>query len=66
MYLIVSDIVECATGADNCDTNAVCINTPGGFTCSCNQGYTGEGVTCMGESFSQCFFLGLARIGTIG
>ena len=45
----MSDIDECATDADNCDTNAACTNTPGGFTCTCNQGYTGDGVTCIGK-----------------
>ena len=43
------DIDECTAGADNCDTNATCTNTLGGFTCTCNQGYTGDGVTCMGK-----------------
>jgi hypothetical protein len=35
--------------ASNCSGNATCTNTPGGFTCTCNQGYTGDGVTCTGE-----------------
>ena len=50
--LFMADIDECATpGDDNCDTNATCTNTPpGGFTCTCNQGYTGNGTTCEGET----------------
>ena len=45
-----SDIDECATGADNdCSPDASCTNTPGSFTCACNQGYTGEGVMCSGK-----------------
>ena len=45
----MSDIDECANDADDCDTNAACTNTPGDFTCTCNQGYTGDGVICMGK-----------------
>jgi cysteine-rich repeat protein len=41
-----SDIDECAMGTDNCDANATCTNTVGSFTCACDFGYTGDGVTC--------------------
>ena len=44
------DINECASDdANNCHTNAACSNTSGSFTCSCNQGYTGDGITCTGK-----------------
>ena len=44
-----SDVNECAVGTDNCDANAVCTNTIGSFTCGCQSGYAGSGVTCSGE-----------------
>eukprot|EP00456_Euglypha_rotunda_P068922 TRINITY_DN603_c0_g1_i12.p1 TRINITY_DN603_c0_g1~~TRINITY_DN603_c0_g1_i12.p1 ORF type:complete len:614 (-),score=60.56 TRINITY_DN603_c0_g1_i12:90-1691(-) len=43
----------CFFGADQCDSNAKCINDPSytgpltyGYTCECNQGYTGNGLVC--------------------
>eukprot|EP01045_Picozoa_sp_COSAG04_P002464 COSAG04_NODE_90_length_26856_cov_18.273723_20_plen_2565_part_00 len=31
----------------NCDaTNAACTNVPGSFSCACNDGWSGDGVTC--------------------
>ena len=55
----ISDDDECTLGTDNCDTNAMCTNTPAGsFTCTCNAGYSGDGTSCTGKkpSFS-CVFL---------
>ena len=46
------DIDECTRNTDNCDnTNAACTNTVGSFTCACNSGFSGNGVTC---SENQC------------
>ena len=45
LYFIV-DINECENESNNCHENAQCINTEGSFTCSCNPGYTGDGVNC--------------------
>ena len=30
----VLDVDECDLRTDNCDNNALCTNTPGGFTCA--------------------------------
>ncbi len=32
----------------NCDTKAECNKTIGGFNCSCDIGYLGDGTTCTG------------------
>ena len=46
---------------DTCDVNATCANTNGSFTCTCNEGYSGNGVNCSGEylttNVSRCLSL---------
>ena len=37
------DVNECTDGTPPCDTNAACENTDGSYTCTCNDGYTGDG-----------------------
>ena len=45
------DIDECAnTTLNDCDVNARCNNTEGSFNCTCNTGYTGDGVNCTSMS----------------
>ena len=52
--ILLSDIDECANATtNNCDSNATCTNTPGSFTCTCNQGYTGNGTTCLSK-YPRC------------
>ena len=46
------DVSECCMDTDNCSPDATCTNTEGSFTCTCNQGYTGDGLTCTGKSIS--------------
>ncbi|XP_022797968.1 antigen WC1.1-like [Stylophora pistillata] len=43
----MGDIDECAMSAMNtCHRKASCINTQGSYNCTCNPGYTGDGLTC--------------------
>ena len=42
------DIDECVTDTDNCASESTCSNALGGFMCSCNMGFTGDGVHCTG------------------
>eukprot|EP00484_Ammonia_sp_Unknown_P010312 CAMPEP_0197072460 /NCGR_PEP_ID=MMETSP1384-20130603/210108_1 /TAXON_ID=29189 /ORGANISM="Ammonia sp." /LENGTH=496 /DNA_ID=CAMNT_0042511277 /DNA_START=138 /DNA_END=1628 /DNA_ORIENTATION=+ len=45
-YGTVLDENECALGTHSCDSNAVCTNTAGSYTCECNTGYSGDGYSC--------------------
>ncbi|PIO76199.1 calcium binding EGF domain protein [Teladorsagia circumcincta] len=42
------DIDECAENRHNCDpASSTCVNTDGGFTCECYEGYEGTGGVCV-------------------
>ena len=40
------------SGCDSnpCSVNAVCEDTAESYTCTCNEGYTGDGVNCTGNN----------------
>ena len=40
-HLILLDIDECSTSTHEC-RRGTCVNTPGGYTCQCDEEYTGE------------------------
>jgi alpha-tubulin suppressor-like RCC1 family protein len=42
----ISELDACVGGAASCSAHATCSNTFYGFSCTCNVGYTGDGVTC--------------------
>ena len=47
-YSAALDVNECLEGTDDCSDHALCSNTVGSFTCTCNDGYEGDGKTCRG------------------
>jgi len=44
--LTFADIDECLTDVNECPTNMICINTDGGYNCSCPQGTIMNGSNC--------------------
>ena len=56
-FCFTLDIDECASSLDNCHDDAFCTNTPGSFTCSCSEGFTGSDVICTGKYLQVTFFL---------
>ena len=42
------DVNECLSERHDCDVNADCINTEGGYNCSCREGFMGNGTHCSG------------------
>ena len=51
IVVVCVDIDECIRGTHNCHSDATCTNTEASFTCQCNDGYDGDGVTCSGKRF---------------
>ena len=53
MKYFILDVDECTDGDHDCNANAKCDNTVGSFNCTCNGGYSGDGVTCAGIENGQ-------------
>ena len=43
---VVTDVDECGYNNGGCSANATCANIPGSRTCTCNPGYSGDGLVC--------------------
>ena len=46
------DTNECSQSS-RCHANATCTNTEGSYTCTCDTGYSGDGLTCNGKIKSK-------------
>ena len=49
LLLLPTDDDECKNGIHDCDMNANCTNTKGSFECTCNNGFVGDGKTCISK-----------------
>ena len=58
---VVIDVNECANNNGNCHSQANCTNTPGTFTCTCLDGYSGDGITCSGKEWTIVLYFTLLR-----
>ena len=56
---LLSDIDECVTGDNNCDSHADCQNTPGSYNCICRSGFVMTSGACIGK-FHNMALLGCA------
>lgn len=50
LYFSVADIDECASDSHQCNPTQICINTEGGYTCSCTEGYWLLEGQCLGKN----------------
>ena len=51
----ILDINECTSNP--CDTNAMCTNVIGSYTCECKGGFSGDGTSCTGKCYHEYFIL---------
>ena len=49
MLFFYLDLDECSEGLDNCGIHARCINVVGSYLCECENGYIGNGTSCLGK-----------------
>ena len=49
--LVFLDIINCEND-DGCHDNATCSDANGSYTCTCIEGFSGNGFSCTGETLT--------------
>ena len=50
---VIADIDECSNASHKCHPNANCTNTVGSHSCSCKEGFSGNGRSCSGRTVNK-------------
>lgn len=54
VFVCFTDDNECSLGTHNCSSEANCTDTVGGYSCSCQTGFYGNGFLCLlGKGLTQ-------------
>ena len=51
-FVVIADVNECTAYNNPCQGGGTCINTLGGYTCTCSSGYTGNNCE-IGQTFAN-------------
>ena len=49
-FLTFADINECSTGQALCHNYSTCTDTEGSYECTCDIGFSGDGLHCTSQS----------------
>ena len=49
IWSLLNEIAGCSDGGHECHEHASCNETEGSFVCTCNAGYSGDGISCEGQ-----------------
>ena len=53
----MKDCLLCPGTRHICDVNAVCTNVPGSYSCTCREGFYGNGIKCSGKYKTEVIVL---------
>ena len=57
-----ADLRGCAGHIGTCHGNAICKDIPGSYLCACDDGFTGNGISCSGRKYRVAMWVYYFRI----